>query len=261
MPTPTEKKEVFIRGVFTQAVPNSRPIKFKTYQLPEYFYCTIYLFDSDGKKVNKANENKFKVWSVEFLIRVSTPDTLETITTTIKGASTYRGHASIKFINTSLTSVETENLKELSKLGKVKPSYYKSVAENRARVMGWVITSAVQSLVYKKGKDGSHGWPIGGRRVIDETELQVLATGAVNSAYLTLDDAFYKEVARIYKKAKADGEWPNEVLKQVFNRDSTKTVQGWTTEAYKRGYLTDRDKGVSTVRKTARKKATERKGK
>ena len=253
MPTPTEKKEVFIRGVFTQAVPNSRPIKFKTYQLPEYFYCTVYLFDSDGKKVSKANENKFKVWSVEFLIRVSTPDTLETITTTIKGASTYKGH--------TVASLGTDEIKEFSKLGKIKPSYYKSVAENRARVMGWVITSAVQSLVYKKGKDGSHGWPIGGRRVIDETELQVIATGVINSAYLTLDDAFYKEVARIYKKAKADGEWPNEVLKQVFNRDSTKTVQGWHNEATKRGYLTEKDKGVSTVRKTARKKATERKGK
>ena len=253
MPTPTEKKEVFIRGVFTQAVPNSRPIKFKTYQLPEYFYCTVYLFDSDGKKVNKANENKFKVWSVEFLIRVSTPDTLETITTTIKGASAWKGHTVVGF--------GLDEIKELSKLGKVKPSYYKSVAENRARVMGWVITSAVQSLVYKKGKDGSHGWPIGGRRVIDETELQVIATGVINSAYLTLDDAFYKEVARIYKKAKADGEWPNEVLKQVFNRDSTKTVQGWHNEATKRGYLTEKDKGVSTVRKTARKKAIERKGK
>ena len=253
MPTPTEKKEVFIRGVFTQAVPNSRPIKFKTYQLPEYFYCTVYLFDSDGKKVNKANENKFKVWSVEFLIRVSTPDTLETITTTIKGTSAWKGHTVVSF--------GLDEIKELSKLGKVKPSYYKSVAENRARVMGWVITSAVQSLVYKKGKDGSHGWPIGGRRVIDETELQVIATGVINSAYLTLDDAFYKEVARIYKKAKADGEWPNEVLKQVFNRDSTKTVQGWHNEATKRGYLTEKDKGVSTVRKTARKKATERKGK
>lgn len=253
MPTPTEKKDVFIRGVFTQAVPNSRPIKFKTYQLPEYFYCTVYLFDSDGKKVNKANESKFKVWSVEFLIRVSTPDTLETITTTIKGASTYKGHTVVSF--------GVDEIKEFSKLGKVKPSYYKSVAENRARVMGWVITSAVQSLVYKKSKDGSHSWLLGGRREVSETELQVLATGAVNSSYLTKDDAFYKEVARIYKKAVADGEWPNEVLKQVYDRNSTKTVQGWTTEAYKRGYLTDKDKGVSTVRKTARKKATERKGK
>jgi hypothetical protein len=253
MPTPTEKKEVFIRGVFTQAVPNSRPIKFKTYQLPEYFYCTVYLFDSDGKKVNKANENKFKVWSVEFLIRVSTPDTLETITTTIKGASAWKGHTVVSF--------GLDEIKEFSKLGKVKPSYYKSVSEYRARFMGWVITSAVQSLVYKKGKDGSHGWLLGGRRQVSETELQVLATGAVNSAYLTKDDAFYKEVARIYKQAKADGERVNEVLKQMYHRDSTKTVQGWTTEAYKRGYLTDKDKGVSTVRKTARKKATERKGK
>jgi hypothetical protein len=253
MATRSDKKDVFLKGVFTQAVAGARPIKFKTYQLPEYFYCTVYLFDSDGKKVTKATENNFKVWSVEFLIRVSTPDTLETITTTIKGASAYKGHTVVSF--------GLDEIKEFSKLGKVKPSYYKSVSEYRARFMGWVITSAVQSLIYKKGKDGSHGWPIGGRRVIDETELQVIATGVINSAYLTLDDAFYKEVARIYKKAKADGEWPNEVLKQVYDRTSTKTVQGWHNEATKRGYLTEKDKGVSTVRKTARKKSTERKGK
>jgi hypothetical protein len=253
MATRSGKKDVFLRGVFTEAVTGARPIKFKTYQLPEYFYCTVYLFDSDGKKVTKATENNFKVWSVEFLIRVSTPDTLETITTTIKGASAYKGHTVVSF--------GLDEIKEFSKLGKVKPSYYKSVSEYRARFMGWVITSAVQSLIYKKGKDGSHGWVFGGRREVSETELQVLATGAVNSAYLTKDDAFYKEVARIYKQAKADGERVNEVLKQMYHRDSTKTVQGWTTEAYKRGYLTDKDKGVSTVRKTARQKATERKGK
>jgi hypothetical protein len=192
-------------------------------------------------------------WSVRQLIRVSTPDTLETITTTINGATAKRGH--------TVVSLGLDEIKEFSKLGKVKPSYYKSIADNRARLMGFAITSAVQSLVYKKGKDGAHHWPIGSRRVISEDELQVLATGAINSAYLTKDDAFYKEVARIYKKAIADGEWPNEVLKQVYDRTSTKTVQGWTTEARKRGYLTDKDKGVSTVRKTARKKVTERKGK
>jgi len=253
MSTPKERKDVYIRGVFTEAVPNARPIKFRTYQIPEYFSCTVYLFDSDGKKVTKVNEKKFKTWSVKLLIRVSTPDTLETITTTVYGASAYKGHV--------VASFGLDEFKELAKLSKVKPSYYKSVADNRARLLGWAITSAVQSLVYKKGKDGSHSWPIGSRRQVSETELQVLATGAINNSYLTLDDAFYKEVARIYKQAKADGEWPNEVLKQVYDRDSTKTVQGWTTEAYKRGYLTDKDKGVSTVRKTARKKATERKGK
>jgi len=57
----------------------------------------------------------------------------------------------------------------------------------------------------------------------------------------------------------ADGEWPNEVIKQAYQRKSTKTVQAWTAECYKRGLLTDKDKGkVSTgrkpVRKTTRKK-------
>jgi hypothetical protein len=254
MATPKERKDVYIRGVHTDAVQGSRPIKFKSYAIPEYFYCTVYLFDSDGKKVTKTNDKNFKVWSVELLIKVTTPETLETIMTTIKGASAYKGHV--------VVSMGLDQIKEFSKLGKVKPSYYKSVADNRARIMGFVITSAVQSFKYKKQKDGSHYWPPFSRVEVPESELQVLAKGAVNNTYIKLDDAFYKEVARLYKQAIANGEWPNEVIKQAYGRDSTKTVQGWTAEAYKRGLISDKDKGkVSTVKKTARKSATRKKGK
>jgi hypothetical protein len=254
MATPKERKDVYIRGVHTDAVQGSRPIKFKSYVIPEYFYCTVYFFDSDGKKVTKASEKNFKVWTVELLIRVTAPETLETITTTIKGASAYKGHV--------VVSMGLDPIKEFSKLGKVKPSYYKSVADNRARVMGFVITSAVQSFKYKKQKDGSHYWPPFSRVEVPENELQVLAKGAVNNTYIKLDDAFYKEVARLYKQAVANGEWPNEVIKQAYGRDSTKTVQGWTAEAYRRGLISDKDKGkVSTVKKTARKSAPRKKGK
>ena len=252
MATPKERKDVYIRGVHTDAVQGSRPIKFKSYVIPEYFYCTVYLFDSDGKKVTKTNDKNFKVWSVELLIRVTAPETLETISTTIKGASAYKGHV--------VASFGVDPIKEFSKLGKIKASYYKSVADNRARIMGFVITSAVQSFKYKKQKDGSHYWPPFSRVEVPESELQVLAKGAVNNTYIKLDDAFYKEVARLYKQAVANGEWPNEVIKQAYGRDSTKTVQGWTAEAYKRGLISDRDKGkVSTVKKTARKSAPRKK--
>ena len=254
MATPKERKDVYIRGVHTDAVQGSRPIKFKSYAIPEYFYCTVYLFDSDGKKVTKTNDKNFKVWSVELLIKVTTPETLETIMTTIKGASAYKGHV--------VVSMGLDQIKEFSKLGKVKPSYYKSVADNRARIMGFVITSAVQSFKYKKQKDGSHYWPPFSRVEVPESELQVLAKGAISNTYIKLDDAHYKEVARLYKQAIANGEWPNEVIKQAYGRDSTKTVQGWTAEAYKRGLISDKDKGkVSTVKKTARKSATRKKGK
>lgn len=254
MATPKERKDVYIRDVHTDAVQGSRPIKFKGYVVPEYFYCTVYLFDSDGKKVTKANAKSFKVWSVELLIRVTAPETLETISTTIRGASAHKGHV--------VASMGLDEIKEFSKLGKVKPSYYKSVADNRARIMGFVITSAVQSFKYKKQKDGSHYWPPFSRVEVPESELQVLAKGAINNTYIKLDDAFYKEVARLYKQAVANGEWPNEVIKQAYGRDSTKTVQGWTAEAYKRGLISDRDKGkVSTVKKTARKSATRKKAK
>ena len=251
MAKPIERKEVYLRSVHTDAVEGAKPIKFKGYVIPEYFYCTAYLFDSDGKQVSKANAKNYRVWSVELLIRVTAPETLETVTTTIKGASAYKGHV--------VVSMGVGLSYELSKLQNVKPSYYKAVADNRARLMGWAITSAVQSFIYKKRKDGAHYWPLFSRVEVSETDLQVLATGAVNNTYLKLNDAFYKEVARLYKKAVADGEWPNEVIKQAYQRNSTKTVQAWTAECYKRGLLTDKDKGkVSTgrkpVRKTIRKK-------
>lgn len=253
MSTPTERKKLFIAGVYTDAVAGANPIKFKSYLLPEYFYCSIYLFDSDGKQVTKTNAKNFKAWSIKLLVRVSVPDTLETIETTISGARSYKGHAVIGF--------GLDEIKELGKQDKIKTSYYKSVADYRPYLMAQAITSAVQTLVYKKGKSGSHNWSLFSRRDISEEELQLLATGAIDSSYITLDDAFYKKVASVYRQAKANGEFPNEVLKQVFHRDSTKTVQGWTRKAYERGYLTDKDKGVSTVKKTVRKKATERKGK
>lgn len=269
MATEKERKQVFIRGHYTDAVEGSRPIKFQGYLLPEYFTCTVYLFDSEGKKVSKANDKSFKVWSIELLIKVTAPETLETITTTIKGASAHKGHVAVKFVNTSLSSLSLENLKEYSKLGKVKPSYYKTVAENRARIMGYAITSAVQSFQYKKLKDGSHSWPLFSRVEVSEVKLQALAKGAINNTYIKLDDAHYKEVARVYKQARAEGENPNEVLVQVYGLGNSKTkegrvktIQGWTAECYKRGLISDKDKGkVSTVKKTARKSATRKKAK
>ena len=252
MATPKERKEVYKRDVHTDAVQGSRPIKFKSYVIPEYFYCTVYFFDSDGKKVTTANGKSFKVWSVELLIRVTAPETLETISSTIKGSSAYKGHV--------VVSMGVDPMKELSKIGKVKPSYYKAVADNRARIMAFAITQAVQSFKYKKLNDGTHFWPPFSRVEVSESKLQVLAKAAINKTHLKLDDAFYKEVSLIYRQAVADGEWPNEVLKQTYGRESTKTVQGWTTECYKRGLLTDIEKGkVSTVKKAVRKSATRRK--
>jgi hypothetical protein len=247
--TPKEKKDLYPRGFFVDAVQGSKPIAFQEYRLPEYFIFTAYFFDNDGKKVTKDNSKNFKAWSVEFLIRVTKVETLEVISSTIKGATDFKGHTVVSF---------GRDLKEtLNKFQTVKPTYYKSLADNRARLMGYAVTSAVQSFVYKKGKDGSHLWPLFSHKEVSEKALQALAKVAVNNSYVRKDHAFFVEVARIYKEAKANGEWPNEVLKQKFPKVpeySTKTVQGWTNECVRLGLLTDKDKGkVSTVKKTARK--------
>jgi hypothetical protein len=135
----------------------------------------------------------------------------------------------------------------------VKATYYKSLADNRALLMGYAVTQAVQSFVYKKGKDGSHYWPPFSRVEVSEQDLQVLAKGTINKSYVRKDFAFYQEVARIYKEAVELGEHPNNYLMQKYGKEKT-TVQGWTKVCRDKGLLGKAEKGkVSTVRKTARK--------
>jgi hypothetical protein len=240
----TDKRNLYPRGNYVDAVQGSRPIKFQGYVLPEYFSFTIYFYDSDGKKVTKENGKDFKTWSVELLIRVTKDETLEVINTNIKGATTYKGHVVV-------TTKEPKD--DFHKFQPVKATYYKSLADNRALLMGYAITSAVQSFVYKKGKDGSHYWPLFSRVEVSEQDLQVLAKGTINKSYVRKDFAFYQEVARIYKEAVELGEHPNNYLMQKYGKEKT-TVQGWTKVCREKGLLSKAEKGkVSTVRKTARK--------
>ena len=240
----TDKRNLYPRGNYVDAVQGSRPIKFQGYVLPEYFSFTIYFYDSDGKKVTKDNGKDFKTWSVELLIRVTKDETLEVINTNIKGATTYKGHVVV-------TTKEPKD--DFHKFQPVKATYYKSLADNRALLMGYAITSAVQSFVYKKGKDGSHYWPLFSRVEVSEQDLQVLAKGTINKSYVRKDFAFYQEVARIYKEAVELGEHPNNYLMQKYGKEKT-TVQGWTKVCREKGLLSKAEKGkVSTVRKTARK--------
>lgn len=240
----TDKRNLYPRGNYVDAVQGSRPIKFQGYVLPEYFSFTIYFYDSDGKKVTKENGKDFKTWSVELLIRVTKDETLEVINTNIKGATTYKGHVVV-------TTKEPKD--DFHKFQPVKATYYKSLADNRALLMGYAITSAVQSFVYKKGKDGSHYWPLFSLVEVSEQDLQVLAKGTINKSYVRKDFAFYQEVARIYKEAVELGEHPNNYLMQKYGKEKT-TVQGWTKVCREKGLLSKAEKGkVSTVRKTARK--------
>lgn len=240
----TDKRNLYPRGNYVDAVQGSKPIKFQGYVLPEYFSFTIYFYDSDGKKVTKENGKDFKTWSVELLIRVTKDETLEVINTIIKGATTYKGHVVV-------TTKEPKD--DFHKFQPVKATYYKSLADNRALLMGYAVTSAVQSFVYKKGKDGSHYWPLFSRVEVSEQDLQVLAKGTINKSYVRKDFAFYQEVARIYKEAVELGEHPNNYLMQKYGKEKT-TVQGWTKVCRDKGLLGKAEKGkVSTVRKTARK--------
>ncbi len=222
----------YVRLTSTHAVEGSKPVKYETYLLPEYFRFYVYISDTDGKPkpegtVIDAND---PAWSIEQLIRVKPKEVLEVLETTLRGVNTkVKGHAVVVMANTA----ENSPLHPKNYLP-VKPIYYRIANEQRSNLMGHAITTAVQLLKAVEGKDGSVTWPEFQRNVVSGEELRRLGKNAIDASYTKLTEDHYKTIARIYNEAVGDGLNPNAVLMERTGR-SLKTVQSWTTEARKRG--------------------------
>lgn len=235
-----------LRGrVYSEAIPLSKPIKYKGFIIPEYWEATFYLVDNNGLPVTKTNLDTFKSWSVVLLIRTTKAETLEVIRATVNGARDYKGHIALATYDPS---------KQHEKYDPVRSSFYKVLNDNRPLFLGHAITAIVQEAVYRKGKDGSHNWLPMGYRDVDQETLNRLRKTVINQAYVRKKDhAFYVEVARVYEEAVMRGERPNLVLMQAYGKELS-TVQGWTTECRNRKLLSKPELGKASKPKTTRKK-------
>ena len=231
------------RGIFTQPY-DGTPVKFREFLLPAYFTCTAYLIDNEGKKVTNDNFKTFKVWSIELLLRTSKNDVIEVIRTELLGTRTYKGHDLI-----------TTKSFDPSIYGSLKARHYELAGQNRSRLMGYAVTVAIQSNIYKRNSDGGHSWEIGGRASISEAELSKVMKLVENRSYVRLDDAFYKDFSEQYLQAVADGFNPIVELSEPhrFNKGRS-TIQSYATEARRRGYLPETDPGKVSKPKQNRKK-------
>ena len=231
------------RGIFTEPF-TLTPIKFREHVLPEFFTCTAYLIDNNGKKVTNDNFKTFKVWSIELLLRTSKNDVVEVIRTELLGARTYKGH-----------DVITTKAFDPSRYGSLKARHYELAGLNRSRLMGYAVTVAIGSSIYKQNADGGDSWTIGARTDISEAELSKVMKLVENRSYVRLDDAFYKDFSEQYLQAVADGFSPIVELSQPhrFNKGRS-TIQKYATEARLRGYLPETDPGKVSKPKQNRKK-------
>jgi hypothetical protein len=228
------------RGIFTQPY-DTTPVKFREYLLPAYFTCTAYLIDNESKKVTNDNFKTFKVWSIELLLRTSKNNVIEVIRTELLGARTFRGH-----------DVITTKSFDPSGYGSLKAKHYELAGQNRSRLMGYAVTVAIQSNIYKRNADGGHSWTIGSRVDISEAELNKVMKLVENRSYVRLDDAFYKDFSEQYLQA---GKTPIVELASPhrFNKDP-KTIQRYATEARRRGYLPETEPGKASKTRQNRKK-------
>jgi hypothetical protein len=121
--------------------------------------------------------------------------------------------------------------------------------------MGYAVSVAIQTNIYKKNKDGGHTWEIGGRADISEAELSKVMKLVENRSYVRLDDAFYKDFSEQYLQAVADGFNPIQELKEPhrFNKSESR-IQAYATEARLRGYLPETDPGKVSKPKQNRRK-------
>lgn len=215
------------RGIFTEPHTPLNPVKFRDHILPEFFTCTAYLIDNQGKKVTNDNFKTFKVWSIELFLKVSKGNHVEVIRTTILGSRKYGGHITLT----------TKSFDPVG-YGAVQARHYEIATEYRSRLMAYAVQVAVQSNIYRKKKEGGGSWEIGGRKDITEAELSAIFKSVANSAYVRLDDAFYKDFSEKYLQAeKATGTPIQELLHTEYPGKDRSTIQRWATTARRKGFL------------------------
>lgn len=232
-----------VRGYFAQAVAGSKPIKFRGRIIPEFFTCTFYIIDNDGIKVNKENAKSFKTWTLELTLRATSSETVEPVAMSVLGARKFTGH------NITIFSSKPQETKLDG--GTINARYFNLLQENRARFISYATTNVLQTVKYKKVKNG-HSWTLNDFVDISETELSEIARAITNSSYTKLDGNFYQEFADRYKALILEGEkHPIKALQALYYPfKSVKHVQSYATEARKRGLIAKADDGKnSPVRK------------
>ncbi len=230
------------RGIYTEPV-TATPIKFREHVLPEFFTCTAYLIDNQGKKVTNENFKTFKVWSIELLLKASKGNHVEVIRTTILGSRKYSGH----------TLLTTKSFDPVG-YGAVQVRHYDLARENRSRLMAYAVQVAITSNIYKKKKDGGHTWEIGGHKDVSEAELSAISKSVADSAYVRLDDAFYRDFSEKYLLAeKATGTPIQELSHSEYPGKDPKTIQRWATTARRKGFLPKTSPGKASSSTTRKK--------
>lgn len=236
-------KELHPRQVATDPYGEIKPVKYKGFDIPHQFTATFYLLDNDNVKVTKGNFKTFKTWQVKLYIRVTKSETVEVVKTEIVGASTYKGH----------DIFTTKEIDPFS-YGTVQARHYTAVKDNRTRLVSVAVQVAIQSHKFIKKADGRYSVTIGDNLDIPVKELERINSTVSEETYAKLDDAFYRRVAEIYKKAVLEGDKPNRVLMQELNK-GLKTVQGYTKVCRDMGLLSEAPLGkASPVRKTTTKR-------
>jgi hypothetical protein len=236
-------KELHTRHVTTDLYGDIQPVKYKRFDIPHQFIATFYLIDNDNVKVTRNNFKTFKTWQLKLYIRVTKSETVEVVKSEIIGASIYKGH----------TVFTTKEINPFD-YGTVQARHYTAVKDNRTRLVSVAVQVALQSHKFTKKADGTYSATIGDKIDIPERDLKRISYAVAEETYAKLDDAFYRHVADIYKKAILEGDSPNNVLMQTLNKGKT-TIQGYTKTCRDMGLLSEAPKGKpSPVRKPATKR-------
>ena len=240
--------ELHTRGVYTEPAHTAKPMKFKSYVIPEYFTATFYIIDNDGIKVTDNNFKRFKTFTIELLLRVTKAETVDVIQQSTLGSKAYKGH-----------DVMTTKQLDPSDYGTVTARHFNQLQANRVRLISIAVQVAIQSHKYKKTASGGHSWTIGDQIDITETELERINDEITEFSYTKLDGSFYATFAERYKQLVTAGDkTPIKTLRQMYYPDkSAKHVGAYATTCRKKGLLPKAEQGKnSLIKKTTKRRAT-----
>jgi len=238
----SSKVTIYLRGRFTEAYKDAKPMNFMGRILPEYFTATFFVIDNDGIKVKQDNFKKFKTWTVELLLRTTKAETVDVVQIQVRGSKTYQGHA-----------IFTTEPDKRDNYGTLHARHLNALHENRPLFISYAVTTCLQLTKYKGERSGRHVWTsLEEVEDVPGDELNRIADEVKKWSYTKIDGTFLQTFADRYRKHVEEGDkTPIKTLRTLYYPDkSLKHVQAYATKCRKKGLLPDAPGGKnSPIRK------------
>lgn len=233
---------------------SNKPANCFGYTIPSEFVCNFCVVSDNGKVISKAVADSYPVFIISLIIRISKHGTPELLDVDLKGETSQRQFP----VGIALRELVFNDVKPLT------PWQLNFVANYRTQLIQLAVENIASKWSYsiKNGK-ATWSYPFSTTERLSEPEKVQLKKKIEKRLRVKLTDDHYEQIAKSYLNYTQAGLDPIVELSKDFPEANYRTIQRWTDESRKRGFLSKTTQGkVSSVKEKRKgKNANNRKAK